>query len=383
MISLIFPLVFGLDDAAVATIIGAGISAVGGLASSYATRRSNKKLANQEFQQNKEMWSLQNQYNSPSSQVSRLKAAGLSPALAYGGSGQVVGNSDSTPALDYGSAQATPVFDSSSAIAQGLSVGQLKKQFEVQDSQIAMNNASADKLHMDAIKTSTMLPWEKKLAQSQLLINSATETRLYQETDNMREEIREIRSRVNLNGKQAEGLDLANEVLRQSQEDQIAYYKIRNRKEEAQIREINKKMQVYDQEIKESISRVSLNGSQERLNNTMKYESESRYDVNVANLDVLAAQADEIKQLTAKYAAETDLTELEVKTYIERMIYEQVKGVAQTVIDGYSAYATAGLSNARSAAVTQNADSATSRAQTYRAESKVRTGYAPKGPHSK
>lgn len=36
-----------------------------------------------EFDQNKEMWNLQNEYNSPAAQMQRLKEAGLSPALMY------------------------------------------------------------------------------------------------------------------------------------------------------------------------------------------------------------------------------------------------------------------------------------------------------------
>lgn len=43
-------------------------------------------------------WSLANDYNSPVSQMERLKVAGLNPNLVYG-SGSVAGNTTSSPAL--------------------------------------------------------------------------------------------------------------------------------------------------------------------------------------------------------------------------------------------------------------------------------------------
>ena len=43
-------------------------------------------------------WSLANDYNSPVSQMERLKLAGLNPNLVYG-SGSVAGNTTSSPAL--------------------------------------------------------------------------------------------------------------------------------------------------------------------------------------------------------------------------------------------------------------------------------------------
>ena len=40
-------------------------------------------LAENEFEHNKEMWNLQNEYNSPKSQMARYKEAGLNPNLIY------------------------------------------------------------------------------------------------------------------------------------------------------------------------------------------------------------------------------------------------------------------------------------------------------------
>lgn len=49
-----------------------------------AQNRANMKLAEYQWQKNMEAWNLQNEYNKPSSQMSRLVEAGLNPNLVYG-----------------------------------------------------------------------------------------------------------------------------------------------------------------------------------------------------------------------------------------------------------------------------------------------------------
>lgn len=57
---------------------------------------ANLALSQNEFSQNKQMWELQNFYNSPESQMMRLKGAGLNPNLVYG-SGNAAGNQSGAP----------------------------------------------------------------------------------------------------------------------------------------------------------------------------------------------------------------------------------------------------------------------------------------------
>lgn len=92
---------------------GAGAVAAAGL---NALSASNLNKKNREFQYSMQQrqqdyalqnWERQNQYNLPVNQVARLKAAGLNPALLYGGSGAaaVAGNAD---AISNPSQTATP-----------------------------------------------------------------------------------------------------------------------------------------------------------------------------------------------------------------------------------------------------------------------------------
>lgn len=72
--------------------IAAGISTVGNAAVAAASNkrqfRNQQKAMALQLQQNKELWDYQNAYNTPQSQMDRLKQAGLNPNLIYGsGSG--------------------------------------------------------------------------------------------------------------------------------------------------------------------------------------------------------------------------------------------------------------------------------------------------------
>lgn len=49
-----------------------------------ATNKANRQLAEYEWSKNLEMWNLQNEYNSPTAQMQRLKDAGLNPNMMYG-----------------------------------------------------------------------------------------------------------------------------------------------------------------------------------------------------------------------------------------------------------------------------------------------------------
>lgn len=67
----------------------AGVAA-GAIATGIQNRRSqnfSREMYQRQYQDNVKFWQMQNAYNDPSAQMQRLKAAGLNPAMIYGGQG--------------------------------------------------------------------------------------------------------------------------------------------------------------------------------------------------------------------------------------------------------------------------------------------------------
>lgn len=73
------------------------VSGAFGLAQGALQHKYNKEMADYQFDKNLEMWRTQNDYNTPQAQRERLEAAGLNPALMYGGGATSTGNSMSSP----------------------------------------------------------------------------------------------------------------------------------------------------------------------------------------------------------------------------------------------------------------------------------------------
>lgn len=82
----------GLGSAA-AGVVGT----IGGLIQNKQALRNARKMADYQFDLNKKMWDMQNEYNSPSSQIQRYQEAGLNPNLIYGSGSAAAGNSTSLP----------------------------------------------------------------------------------------------------------------------------------------------------------------------------------------------------------------------------------------------------------------------------------------------
>ncbi|UYD39260.1 MAG: DNA pilot protein [Wigfec virus K19_180] len=92
-----------MDPITGAALIGAGISATGSAANAYAqgkmnkkTREWNEKMYAKQREDNLSQWHMQNDYNSPTAQMARLRESGLNPNLVYG-NGAVANNSQSMP----------------------------------------------------------------------------------------------------------------------------------------------------------------------------------------------------------------------------------------------------------------------------------------------
>ena len=168
-----------MDPILVSAVIGAGASLLGnvfGSSSNSSANKTNLKLAaqNREFQRemynrqmayNTDMWNKQNEYNDPSNQVERLRAAGINPYLALqNGNGVGVAQSAGgvTPPAG-GAAQVSPFIpDTKGFVDSAMQLSQLLFQSKKQDSEVALNNAELESRHIDN-------KFKEKMYEAQLL----------------------------------------------------------------------------------------------------------------------------------------------------------------------------------------------------------------------
>lgn len=112
------------------------------LAAVEATNKANMDLAEYQWSKNLEMWNLQNEYNSPKSQMQRFIEAGLNPNLIYGKGSS--GNATSLPSY---SAPRMQAFNKQAVMMSQLgsivSLINTIKQGKLIDSQAEKNRADA------------------------------------------------------------------------------------------------------------------------------------------------------------------------------------------------------------------------------------------------
>ena len=198
----------------------AASAAIMNAASNYAGGKANRRLAREQLaktieynkwatqEQQKEnqkardwqesMWNKNNEYNTASNQVARLRAAGLNPNLAYGelssGNATSAGSAASglnIPSLDQSamtqgnSAYAHGIASAGSALAEGV---MMQAQIKNIESQTNMNNAAADKSRSESGLTDV----EKEIKELDLSIYNATKdvrtSMVHQEYATMKEQ---------------------------------------------------------------------------------------------------------------------------------------------------------------------------------------------------
>lgn len=127
-------------------VLGGLISGIGSLGSSLISNRGALSRQNLANMQNMKFWEMQNKYNTPKNQMSRLKDAGLNPNLIYGnGSANtgVAGSIAPSKAAPYNIQNPIPL---QSALLQ---------------SQINLNNSNANKNNVQADSVGGLLPGRK------------------------------------------------------------------------------------------------------------------------------------------------------------------------------------------------------------------------------
>lgn len=342
-----------------AAMIGAGgvlASSIGNWFSQKRTNKDqfkyNKKLAEMEFAQNKQMWNLENMYNSPSAQMARYQAAGINPNTLYGQGSEVSsGNTESMPELDYPAYSAkAPYFDAESPIQALLApyqMGQLQ-------SQTAENYANAGYLSAKEKRTLTLLPSEKADLDARVMQTNANTALINVRID---------------------GLTIDNDIKRKTKDAVIRAATLQNDLTSAkvgdleasaelkrhEIKQVDKSIEKYDSEIKligEQAAktfreRTTLFDSIEILNASKAYQADASATKLYKEAEILTKEcANWETMFNAKVnkmatemnlsAAQTDLFSKKVKNYV----WENYVGkIVQTGAGVATAFALKGMKN--------------------------------------
>lgn len=279
-------------------------------------QKYNKQLAEEEFARNYKMWKENNAYNAPSSQMARFKAAGLNPALIYGGSVTgAAGLSDQAPALDYSGAQLSSFADPVAAMASGTGMLGALINARLSEAQIDNLSASADRSRQDAGRIGLdrlialqKLPYVGEAMKAQIGKDYAMTTEAYARAAEATKNLEVMAAQVNIYDTQNQALRLSLEIQQMAKDDIIESYSLSNQESKARIAEINKRMEKYHQEI--------LNLKEDWwLIQAQTYKANTEGDINVLQKEVTRKAADKIDKEIDRISEETKLTRKQVKYY--------------------------------------------------------------------
>lgn len=196
-----------MDPITLAMLIASSVGAIG--TSIYnnraakkendATREYNLKLAQMQNQINVEQWQRENDYNSPTAQVQRLKDAGLNPNLLYGGG--VSNMASSSPQMTSGAlATPTPLVGMPNSVGDAI---MMSKQMEMMDAQIEGIRAQSRKTLADAGLSETALKYAD--AEKRLGIKLSE-----QQFESVAKDMEHVQTLINNNREQLNGITLDN-----------------------------------------------------------------------------------------------------------------------------------------------------------------------------
>ena len=160
-----------LTEATIGGLFGLGSSVAGSLFEGASVRRqlkAQKELAKYQFDLNKAQWDAENEYNTPSAQMSRLQAAGLNPNLVYD-KGTVSGNTTTAgPRYEAPNADMRQRFDFGNAAAQAIGMYQ---DFRMKSAQIDNVEAQTQAVQENTNLTKVQAAWNllKKESDDQYL----------------------------------------------------------------------------------------------------------------------------------------------------------------------------------------------------------------------
>jgi hypothetical protein len=142
--------------------LSAGIAGILGIGSNLVSNAGAKRRQQQADKQNIKFWEMQNAYNTPKMQMSRLKDAGLNPNLIYGNSANT-GNAGAVAAskpAPYNFQDPTPT---------ALNALAIKSQIDLNNSQAYKNNTDANAKNQQAPATLESTKQDIKIKEERFL----------------------------------------------------------------------------------------------------------------------------------------------------------------------------------------------------------------------
>lgn len=198
-------------------LIGTGISSALNFASQMRTNAQNKQMAQQAFEREREAIKRQNEYNAPSQQVARMMAAGLSPNLAYGASGELTGQQSDIPSYNPIASEAPQVADFGQQYVRsaqlGLDTREQMNRDQLAQAELALKDAQSYLAVMSgnynsalAERVAALLGYDIMQAELNLDTSEANLKKIDSEIREIEQNIQESCSRVGLNEAQVKEL---------------------------------------------------------------------------------------------------------------------------------------------------------------------------------
>lgn len=237
------------------------------------TRDYNLNLAKQQNQWNIDQWNRENEYNTPSAQMSRYKSAGLNPDLMYGqqnlsaASPEMTAGEGASP-MDYSPVANGPTIGEAASIAANA---------RLTNAQAKLAESQADKVDSETVGQTINNEWLPKLLKGQTEINEAdVKQRLAdaglkgKQIEVATEQIKVMQQSVKESQQKISDLQSQMENRTFQQVQAMLEYNLRKDKQRYEIREIlskigvnsataNRIISLMPYEIAESISRAGVN----------------------------------------------------------------------------------------------------------------------------
>lgn len=131
----------GTNKSILGTALSVGVPALVNLFMNYQNNRANDRRQQEAYEQNLRMWHMQNEYNSPASQIARLRAAGLNPNLIYGSPDNTAQAPPSKGVSEGHAGQVDPMV--------AMNALNILKQMELVDADIALKESQARNFDSD------------------------------------------------------------------------------------------------------------------------------------------------------------------------------------------------------------------------------------------